>query len=162
MPGNQVVVFRPKPRALLLPAVLAGTVTTAGLVRALLHDWPAGTPLPWLRLTVVAISALVAFSGLFWGFRWLIERRHTVSVMPRGLQAPNAAGHQAFCGWDTITDAHVVQEAGDSYIRVTGRYLPQPLHIPLGLLDDPRLAVLIDQHAGEGSPLTEALRSAGA
>ena len=160
MTDTQVAVFRPKSRSLLKPTLLTAAVISAVLIGKIWRSSPA--PESWTRVVVVLGGGFVAFFGLIGGALFLRARRQAITILPSGMQGPTARGQQAFCGWDNITDAQVVHGDALEYLSVSGRYLPEPIRLPLALLDDRDFVALIDRHVPEGSPLSLALRSAGA
>ena len=162
MSKNAVQVFRPKARSQIKPALLAAVGTTSWMIGNLLA-LPRDTPgFPWVRLAVVTLAGLALFSLLFLGARAFLARRQVVSIMPSGLQAPDAEGHQAFCGWDNMVEVQVFDGAQDRYLLIRGRYLATPLKVPLVVFEESSAAELLEQYAGEEHPINGALRSAGA
>jgi hypothetical protein len=159
MTDHPVVVFQPKPRYTLKPAVLAAVMTTAAIVAGL---WRSSPHSSWQGRVTVLLATFASFVVWYWGTRLLFARRHRVTVLPSGLKGPTTEGHQAFCGWENITEAQVIRGGPLEYVLVKGRYLAFPLRLPLEFLDDHEFVAAIDRHIEEGTPLSLALRSAGA
>jgi hypothetical protein len=158
-PRNEVAVFRPRPQSLIKPTLIAAAATAITVLLSVWRESPAqATP---LKVLTILSGGFIAFFGIFWGARLWAARYQTVSILPSGLKGSSAPGYEGFCRWDNITDAQVIRTDGDSYIRVTGRYFAQ-VHIPLILLENQAFVDLIDRYVPEGSPLSLALRSAGA
>ena len=162
MTENAVQVFRLKARSQVNPALLAAIGTTSWIIGNLLA-LPRDTPgVPWMRLALVTVAGLGFFSLLFFGTRALLARRQVVSIMPSGVQGPDAEGHQAFCGWDNMVDVQVFDGAQDRYLLIRGRYLATPLKIPLVVFAESNATELVERYAGEEHLINDALRSAGA
>jgi len=115
-----------------------------------------------MRLALVTVAGLGFFSLLFFGTRALLARRQVVSIMPSGVQGPDAEGHQAFCGWDNMVDVQVFDGAQDRYLLIRGRYLATPLKIPLVVFAESNATELVERYAGDEHLINDALRSAGA
>src|SRR5437667_12668124 len=131
MTENAVQVFRPKARSQVKPALLAAIGTTSWMIGNLLA-LPRDAPgVPWMRLALVTQAGLGFYSLLFFGTRAFLASRQVVSIMPSGVQSPDAEGHQAFCGWDNMVDVQVLDGAQDRYLLIKGRYWATPLKIPL-------------------------------
>jgi len=162
MADNSVAVFRPKARSLIRPALFASVALMAGIVGTLLREPTPGSSFPWIRFALITGTGFIALATIFFGGRFLLARRQVLTIMPSGLQGPDAAGHSAFCGWDNVVDAQVVDGGQESHLLIKGRYLATPLKIPVSVFEDPRAAVLIERYAGDSHLLNEALRRAGA
>ena len=153
-PKNDVAVFRPRPQSLVKPTLIAAAATAITILLSVWRESPAqATP---LKVLTILSGGFIAFFAIFWGASLWAARYQTVSILPSGLK-----GYEGFCRWDNITDAQVIRTDGDSYISVTGRYFAQ-VRIPLILLENQAFVDLIDRYVPEGSPLSLALRSAGA
>jgi hypothetical protein len=161
MTENAVQVFRPKARSQIKPALVAGVGTTSWMIGNLLA-LPQEAGVPWIRMAVVTVAGLGLFSLLFLGARAFLTSRQSVSIMPSGLRGPDAAGHQAFCGWDNIADVQVVEGAQDRYLLIKGRYLATPLKVPLAVFEQSGATELVERYAGDKHCLNDALRRAGA
>ena len=160
--ADDVTRFKVRSRAFVKPALI---FAAAAMVQQAAYFWrhpPDENPFPWLRLVVVTSAGFVAIAAFVWTVFALSGRRQHVSVMASGLEAPDVNGHQAYCGWITITDARLVSARHDQFVEVSGRYLPTPLRIPLHLARDPDLVELVRRYAGDRHPLTEVLQGAGA
>ena len=153
---NEVAVFRPRPRSHVKPTLIAAAGTAITILLSVLRDSPGqATP---LRVLATLAGGFIVFVAIFWGASFWAARYQTVWILPSGLKS-NVAGHEGFCRWDNITDAKVID--ADGYISVTGRYFAR-VQIPLILLENRAFVNLIDRYVPEGSPLSLALRRAGA
>jgi len=159
MTDSHIVVFQAKPRYLLKSAIVPAVMVTAALTAGL---WRSSTHTSWQKALAVLASVFASCLVVYWGTHVLLARRHRVTVLPSGLQAPTTAGHQAFCAWENITEANVIRGAQAEFLLLKGRYLAIPLRLPLELLEDADFVASIDRHVPEGTPLSLALRSAGA
>ena len=155
-PTNEVAVFRPLPRSHVKPTLIAAAGTAITILLSLWRESPAqATP---LRVLGTLAGGFIVFAAIFWGARFWAARHQAVWILPSGLKS-NLAGSEGFCRWDNIIDAKVIHR--DGYISVTGRYFAH-VQIPLILLENRAFVDLIDRYVPEGSPLSLALRSAGA
>ena len=152
--STQIAIFRPRRSSMFKTAAIAAAGAALILVGSL---WYSGPPASWqAAVGVVPLSALAMF-GIIWGARLVRARHETVTIFTSGLQGPTGGGNQVFCAWKNISDARFVRDMGGEYVLVSGG-----LRLSRELLDDPALVRAIDERVPEGSPLSLALRDAGA
>jgi hypothetical protein len=150
--STQIAIFRPRRSSMFKTAAISAAGAAVILVGSL---WYSGPPASWqAAVGVVPLSALAMF-GIIWGARLLRARHETVTIFTSGLQGPSGGGNQAFCAWKNISEARFVRD-GD-YVLVS-----RSITLPRELLDDPSFVRAIDERVPEGSPLSLALRDAGA
>jgi hypothetical protein len=137
-------------------------ITAAGAAVILVGSlWYSGPPASWQAAVGVVPLSFFAMLGIIWGARLVRARHEAVTIFTSGLQGPDGLGNQAFCAWVNISDARVVRDVNNEHVLVSGRKGPI-LRLPMELLDDPSFVRAIDERVPEGSPLSLALRDAGA
>jgi len=131
-------------------------ITAAGAAVILVGSlWYSGPPASWQAAVGVVPLSFFAMLGIIWGARLVRARHEAVTIFTSGLQGPSGGGNQMFCAWKNISEARFVRD-GD-YVLVSRR-----IRLPRELLDDPSFVRAIDERVPEGSPLSLALRDAGA
>ena len=150
--STPITIFRPRRRSMFKTAAIAAAGPALILVGSL---WHSGPPAGWLAAVGVAPLSLLWMIGIILGARLVRARGETVTIFASGLQGPAGGGVQVFCAWKNIFEARFVRD-GD-YVLVN-----RGLRLSRELLDDPALVRAIDEQVPEGSPLSLALRDAGA